>query len=1024
MKTHAILAILAISNWGALSAQEFQGAEAVLKRVADAAAAKPVEEKKADPASELRSKLLTFQKESDSMPPEKAASQWLALLEAVLAMPRNDMDYSYGNEEGVNLTLAFRSLPHPGAWPALDDAIKKRKGGDNMMLNAGYRLLAAVLNHGPAEMRKEVEALRKSLEVPGKPGTYKNEMHSYMMQSLEEQIQTLLATDQEKVAALEKQIAEAGKADGNEQRRMMQRDYFNVPDLVKISGEAKATAILERLLPIAEEISFEGDATRRLAAKLALKHVAKLKKPLWDLVESQEDIVLFEALAKQFPPGEDDHERESAESVYLVSLVAANRVEEATKFAQELAKRAKREFSISSSELDAMRERGFGKQFLAFLRELLSADPKLPLWSSFIELSASEGSASEALAFLRSTIAKPGLDENSRAVVQGFLATALLAADEVDEGISVLRALVAMGPKQGAGAAAKDPGKDIKAKLSELGVDLNPEQAQSLEAQSDDAYEKFSEHMQLALTLAKLGHMLQRPELIEEGFAAARTTYGKVPQQGGLRSGFAERISRALLEAGRGASAEALMLDAMEEIARPASERTRFHGPQAMADPLATLAEIYQKSGRAKDVLLLLDRSPMWGASDLSELSPSSNNRLLVVIAKALAQEGRKEDAAKVVRRALQITPGNDVAYELLISLGGNDLEAYMDELYLRDRFEERPLIWKAKLQFDAGKLAEAEKTIRAAIAVDPSDGEQGKGDRMRAYAVLGDILEKKGDAAQAKIMRGAVAAIRLSENADDWWNAGMLSRAVKMYEEALNLFADAYCIQSRLALRYSELGDFEKAEQHYQRAYELMPESFGRVESHCFGCEGAFSGKRAQNIADKVFTRLAQKMPDRAQVFYLLGYLREQQQRYEEAAANYRKAVTLDPDYLNAWKKLAGLSESASLSAAQRDEAALALLRIDPTGRRGSGNAEQVTDLKKLWAALVAAERSLPREDTSPIYQLTASAMKLESRNDEMGESRRSVQRRRNEDPRDRFVRNPMVAVAIQFIQQSGYNR
>ena len=52
--------------------------------------------------------------------------------------------------------------------------------------------------------------------------------------------------------------------------------------------------------------------------------------------------------------------------------------------------------------------------------------------------------------------------------------------------------------------------------------------------------------------------------------------------------------------------------------------------------------------------------------------------------------------------------------------------------------------------------------------------------------------------------------------------------------------FADAYCIQSRLALRYSELGDYVKAEQHYQRAFELMPDSFGRIESHCFGCEGA----------------------------------------------------------------------------------------------------------------------------------------------------------------------------------------
>ena len=35
---------------------------------------------------------------------------------------------------------------------------------------------------------------------------------------------------------------------------------------------------------------------------------------------------------------------------------------------------------------------------------------------------------------------------------------------------------------------------------------------------------------------------------------------------------------------------------------------------------------------------------------------------------------------------------------------------------------------------------------------------------------------------------------------------------------KALGHFADAYCIQSRLALRYADLGNFTKAEEHYRR--------------------------------------------------------------------------------------------------------------------------------------------------------------------------------------------------------------
>src|ERR1043166_8285024 len=112
------------------------------------------------------------------------------------------------------------------------------------------------------------------------------------------------------------------------------------------------------------------------------------------------------------------------------------------------------------------------------------------------------------------------------------------------------------------------------------------------------------------------------------------------------------------------------------------------------------------------------------------------------------------------------------------------------------------------------------------------------------------------------------------------------------MYEHSLNRFADAYCIHARLAVQLSDLGRYQEAEEHYRRAYELMPDSFGRVESHCFGCEGAFEGRKAQSIAEKVFSELAAKRPDKPQIHYLLGYLRKIERRYAEALPEFRKAV------------------------------------------------------------------------------------------------------------------------------------
>src|SRR5690606_2598690 len=128
---------------------------------------------------------------------------------------------------------------------------------------------------------------------------------------------------------------------------------------------------------------------------------------------------------------------------------------------------------------------------------------------------------------------------------------------------------------------------------------------------------------------------------------------------------------------------------------------------------------------------------------------------------------------------------------------------------------------------------------------------------RMRAYSVLADALEALGQADEASIYRGAVSAIRIAEDADRLYAAGLITRGVELYEAALTHFADAYCIQSRLAGQLSGLGRHEEAAEHCRKAYGLRPDSFGRMESHCFGCEGVSEGEQAQTIAEEVFGRL-----------------------------------------------------------------------------------------------------------------------------------------------------------------------
>jgi len=281
-------------------------------------------------------------------------------------------------------------------------------------------------------------------------------------------------------------------------------------------------------------------------------------------------------------------------------------------------------------------------------------------------------------------------------------------------------------------------------------------------------------------------------------------------------------------------------------------------------------------------------------------------------------------------------------------------------------------------LLHQAGKQEEAEKVARQAIAIDPSDGEQGKGDRMRVYAVLADIRAARGDQKEAEFLRGVVQAIRLSERADDFHAAGLLSRGVRMYQDSLNHFADAYCIQSRLAVQLTALGQHELAAKHYEKAFELMPDSFGRVESHCFGCETTFSGTQAQSVAERVFTTLAAKNPNKPQIHYLLGYLRQQQERGQDALPHFRRAVQLDKDYLNAWDHLGQLGREDRLPAAERDDIVFNILRLDPLGRHTSANLGTVSDLQRLWTAVETAAKFQVKAPTA-LLPLPASREEVE---------------------------------------------
>lgn len=409
------------------------------------------------------------------------------------------------------------------------------------------------------------------------------------------------------------------------------------------------------------------------------------------------------------------------------------------------------------------------------------------------------------------------------------------------------------------------------------------------------------------------------------------------------------------------------------------------------SDP-SSLVRLYHLAGRYQDVIDVLDYSEDWDSSDLSEAIDGGygeQDSTGYYAAYAFNKTGKKDLAIKVALATLEKDPAHDPTYDLLIELlGPEGAVAKFDELFAADRYQERPLIFKGKVLHSLGKYDEAEAAIRQAIAIDPSDGEMKFGRRMYVYAVLAGILEAKNKGEEAKVYRSAVEAIRLSETADKFLEVGLVREALNRYDHALTIFSDAYCIQSRLAVNLVAEGKLEEAAEHFRRAFELMPSSFGRIETHCFGCEGVFRTGPAAEIADKVLSEEVKKPNARPQAHYLLAYLRYEQERYEEAAAGFRQATKMDPEYFNAWQMLQGLAAQGVVGSEEALQIAEIMQRLDPRGRYSSGEGRLTAsnDLKAVYELAVNGNRG---QATGQLYELRASAAKMKSENEGMSSYR-----------------------------------
>lgn len=907
--------------------------------------------------------------ESTSYPPGTRAASWMADLRRLQGTGRNTSAYArqwvalaqrreaLGKLKGgsqPDYRLLVRAMPEPSLWPELLRVARADFLRTPKLENAVPYYFTAKLNNAKSDQVQALRALYRALAPNAQAITaLKPESGQPSQFARENELRRSAQQLKYLCGLLEDSPSRAQRAAGVDLRLAiapgLSYETYEVPDLVADFGEKGATPLVKRILQSKINLTWYGaGVTADLARRLWLSDTELQKNPHFNLVNSVKDWKfarrLLELHGTKPLQGQIIYNVGSAQSYVISGLLQENRTAEASRLIEKWIDNPKQYDNIHFPYLDQDAPREMQVRQLRFVEAEMRKHPQLDWGGGYTVLAQRFGLTTTRLNSLKKAVFQPGfakLDRARRHSAFKSLADAYLAEGDVKNG----------------------------------GLAL----VKSLQVAASDWQELVGD----TEALLRLNRAAPSPVLMTAARSGATRLFATSASfKNHYRAAdAATSIATRMAEQKQLVFAQSLLVRALNATTQ--RDKSDYWDPDnsEKRSYLYGLMEIYHRANRPADMIYLLENATGWGEKELTPLltfdggddwsyeveNPETKSlpKLGYLAAWALARTNRNADAVRVVKALIDRAPGYDSAYQLLCNLQGEAARPYLRQLAARDRFEERPLIWQAALSRRAKDWKAAEQLAKQAIAIDPSDGEEGPGDRLRAYAELAAAQKGAGNVAQANELEKAVSAIRLAERADYFRIAGLTNQAIEMYKQSLGYFDNAYCVQSRLAVQLFGEGRYAEASGHFRRAYELMPVSFGRLESHCFGCEGVFGGKLQNSIAKEVFLQLEKARPNDPKIAYLSGYWRSTAGEDKAATSYFRRAVQLDPLYLSAWLKL---RSSQYLTPLQQDQAVLQLIKLDPRGfHQGSYN-EGVSfhvkqDYKGLWTT---TEQVLARKNVA----------------------------------------------------------
>ena len=248
-------------------------------------------------------------------------------------------------------------------------------------------------------------------------------------------------------------------------------------------------------------------------------------------------------------------------------------------------------------------------------------------------------------------------------------------------------------------------------------------------------------------------------------------------------------------------------------------------------DP-SSLVHVYSALGRHQDVIDVLNLSSHWRSNDLKNEQDlyGGDFNLLLAAAKAFLATGDQKNGMNVLRWSLRSRKKVDEGYRLLIDiLGEATALSELERMEQLDPFDNRPPLWRATILLKQGKLDEAERAAKKSIEIDAADEDIEPGRRMAATEVLIEVLEAKKKSEEVAKLRKTVEAIRLSEKADIYADAGLGFESIRLYREALGIDPQSCRTHLRLANAYFKGGLNAEAGSEYRLGFELLPRFVSR---------------------------------------------------------------------------------------------------------------------------------------------------------------------------------------------------